>query len=277
MGGAARAIADGPDGLFVNPAGLASKKHYILSANYNWTQEANAHRPGAVIIDSVTTQVAAGIGYNFEHRFNSGDLSIHRLQLGLAYNIGGIFMIGISGKYTIASRLPTSIDKIYEPIDPENPNAPRRALDNAFAVPALNFQGFTGDAGVLFTPIQYFSLAFVGYNLIPNPAIAEFAPIAIGMGAAGHVVGLELDVDAVIDFSTRFKPSARVHFGAEYAIVGMVPVRAGFLIDGVGGDKFWSLGAGFRHTSFGLDLAYRNAIDRSNNRTLAISFEYYMN
>ena len=33
MGGAARAIADSPDGLFVNPAGLAAKKHYVIDAN----------------------------------------------------------------------------------------------------------------------------------------------------------------------------------------------------------------------------------------------------
>ena len=277
MGGAMRGIADGTDGLYVNPAGLVAKRHYIIDAHYSWTHEANAHRPAASIIDSVTTVVGAGLSYNYEHRFNSADLDVHRLYFGLAYNIGGIFAVGIAMKYQVAGRNVLRYDSLFTPVDPENVDAPRKPLDNALSVPALGFTGFTGDLGVLFTPIQYFSLAVVGYNLIPNPLIPEFVPIALGFAAAGHVAGLEVGVDALIDFSTRAKPSSRWHFGAEYTIANMIPVRAGFLVDKVGNDLFWSLGIGFRHPSFGIDLGYRQAVERPDNRTLALSVQYYMN
>jgi hypothetical protein len=177
----------------------------------------------------------------------------------------------------VAERSKTAYDTLFEPEDQENPVQPRRPLDPTYSLPALNFSGFTGDVGLLFTPIQYISLALVGYNLIPNPLWAELAPIGLGVGAAGHIAGLEVGVDGVIDFSTRAKPSSRWHIGAEYAIVGMVPIRAGFLVDKVGNDMFWSLGAGFKHPSFGIDFGYRQAIERPNNRTIALSVQYFMN
>lgn len=277
MGGAQRAIADATDGIFVNPAGIVAKKHYIIDASYSWTQEANAHRPGAAIIDSVTTVVGAAFAYNYEHRFNSGSLGVHRLNFGLGYNIGGILAIGLTLKYTIAERNKDAYELLFTPEDENNPGAPRQPLDPNFSIPALNFTGVTGDIGVLFTPIQYISVAVVGYNLIPNPMWPEFAPIAMGFGAAGHIEHLEIDFDAVLDFSTRKKVSSRFHVGAEYTIVGMVPIRAGFLVDKVGNDMFWSLGAGFRHPSFGIDFGYRQAVERPNNRTLSLTFQYYMN
>lgn len=277
MGGAQRGIADQTDGLFVNPAGLVAKRHYIIDAGYSWTQEANAHRPGAAIIDSVTTVVGAAFSYNFEHRGVSARLGVHRINFGLAYNIGGIFAVGVSVKYQIAERDKTVYDSLFEPEDPDDRTKPRKPIDPNFSIPALNFTGFTGDVGVLFTPIEYISIAVTGHNLIPNPLWAEFAPIALGVGAAGHISGLEVDVDTVIDFSTRAKPTPRVHIGAEYTIVNMVPVRAGFIVDKVGNDLFWSLGAGFRHPSFGIDFGYRQAVERPNNRTLALTVQYYMN
>jgi hypothetical protein len=277
MGGAQRGIADQTDGIFVNPAGLAAKKHYIIAADYSWTQEANDHRPGASIIDSVTTVVAAAFSYSYEARINSANLGVHRLYFGLAYNIGGLFSVGVSMKYQVAERQKATYDSIFDPEDPNDPNKPRKPLDPNFSIPALNFSGVTGDLGCLFTPIEYISLAVVGHNLIPNPLWNEFAPIALGIGVAGHVYGLELDVDTVIDFTTRAKATPRVHVGAEYTIASMVPIRAGFIVDKVGQDMFWSVGAGFRHPSFGIDFGYRQAVERPNNRTLAIAVQYYMN
>jgi len=268
MGGAMRGIADGVDALYVNPAGMSMKKRYVIDGGYSWTQDANAHRPGAAIMDSATTSVAAGASYNFERRFNSGQLDVHRINFALAYNIGGFLGIGATFKYLDATRV--AYDKIFDP----NTAAPRA---NITPYPAQRILSFSGDVSAMLTPIQYFSIAISGHNLIPNPVWAELTPLGMGMAAAVHVAGLEVDFDAVIDFTTLKKAAVRYHFGAEYAIAGMVPLRAGFIHDDVGFDNFWSFGAGFRHPSFGIDFGYRQSIARPENRTIAFGVQYYMN
>ncbi len=267
MGGAERAIADGVDAVYLNPAGMGMNRRYTVDAGYSWTQSANSHRPNVAIVDSATTVLSAGVGYSFDARLNSGDFHIHRVNSAVAYTFGSIFGIGATFKYLDATR--TKYDEIYDPAT----NAPRTSI---FPYPAQRVRAFTGDLAAMLTPIQYLSIAVIGYNLIPNPVWAELTPIALGMGAALHIAGLHVDVDAVIDFTTRRRAEARMHFGAEYSIVGMIPLRAGFIYDRISSDMFWSLGAGFRHPSFGIDVGYRQAVGRPENRTLSIGVQYYM-
>jgi opacity protein-like surface antigen len=267
MGGAQRGIADNTDALYLNPAGMGMNKRYVIEGNYSWSQQPNAHRPSAAIIDSATTVVAAGVGYNFERRVNSGEMDVHRVNFGLSYTVGGIFGIGATFKYLNAVR--TQYGRIFD----ETTRAPRTSIS---PYPAEKVTAFTGDLALMLTPIQYFSVAVIGYNLLPNPTWAELTPLALGVAAALHIAGLEVDVDAVFDFTTLRRADARLHFGAEYTIAQIIPIRAGFIYDRIGQDLFWSAGAGFRHPSFGIDFGYRQAIARPDNRTLSIGLLYYM-
>jgi opacity protein-like surface antigen len=268
MGGALRAVADGIDALQINAAGMSMNRRYVVDGNYAWSQAANAHKAGTGVIDSATTVVGAGLAYNFERRFNSGELDVHRMNFGLSYSFKGIFGIGATFKYLNATR--NKYDQLFDP----NTQAPRLTI---FPYPAQRVLAFTGDLSAILRPIQYFSIAVIGYNLVPNPTWRELTPIALGTGIALHIAGLEADVDAVIDFTTLKRAEVRMHFGAEYAIANVVPLRAGFIWDRIANDMYWSGGIGFRHPSFGIDFGYRQSVQRAVNRTISLGIQYYMN
>jgi hypothetical protein len=256
MGGAQRAIADGIDAISLNPAGMAQSKRYLITLDYAWSQDANAHRPQLGVLDSQTTQVATGLSYSFERRVNSGNLDVHRVHFALGYNIG-MLSVGLAGKFTTGARQQVRAD----------------------LVPAQNglYTGFNADVGLMLTPIPYLSLAVVGYNLVPTLEARELTPLAMAVALAGHVAGLEIGADAVLDFVSRGHLLTRWHFGAEYAVGNVVPLRAGFIYDRVGDDMFWTLGIGFQQTSFGLDFGYRQGVARQDNRTLALSLRFGLN
>lgn len=266
MGGAERATATNVDALFLNPAGMSMVKHYVVEGDYSYNQAGNDHRPTASLIDSDTTVVAAGSSYNFERRFNSGYLTLHRVHFALSYAIS-IISIGVGVKYQNATR-------------PVPPPSGTKAVDySLIPTPVNNYSGVTGDIGVVVTPIQQLSLAAIGYNLIPTGKGGhEFAPLAFGAGAAAHLFSaLELDADAVVDFHSLLSKQIRLHFGGEYTIVNIVPVRAGFIVDRIGGDNFWSIGAGYTHPRFGIDVGFRQAVALPKNRTFSIGFHVNVN
>lgn len=293
MGGAQRALTTEIDALVLNPAAMALKRHYMFGGTFAWSQDQATYRPGGALIDSETTFVAAGLGYGFERRdaLAAGVMDVHRAHFALAYAYEW-FSIGATVKYQRGLRycmttqgadnkLPCyqapvagqeTRDINGAPIETAQPAPPDGAWNK-------NYEGISMDVGISLQPIPEFTFAVVGYNLIPkcksfpnNCESREIAPMGLGIAAAGQLSDLALAADVVLDLQSRGKTQPRIHLGAEYAIVGVVPLRAGVLIDRVGEDTFWSAGAGYRHSSFGFDVGYHQGTQRPDNRTLQASF-----
>jgi hypothetical protein len=302
MGGAQRAIADQIDAIYLNPAGMSVKPHYLIGGTFQWNQAAQEYAPSVAIVDSATTVVAAGLSYGFDRRSaaDSGVMDIHRFHLATSYSFGGVVSIGLTLKYlTYKREFPSLL-----------PQAQRAVVNNSTADGsaaavvdlAKHVQGadvLTGDLGMLVTPIPQLSLAVVGYNLIPKCDQSindskgksvgfpnnvpggcierEIAPLAMSVAAAAHIMGLELGADIVFDFWTRAQMEPRFHFGAEYSILDMVPLRAGVIVDRVSDEIYWTAGAGIFLQQVGFDVGYREGTVQTSNRTLIGSIRVQLN
>ncbi len=295
MGGAQRGIADQLDAIYVNPAGMVAKKQYIIGGNFAWQQDAKVYQPSIAIIDSATTSFAAGLSYGYERRDSAaiGVMNINRVALALAYDIGGYIAIGITGKYLQYDRdhpfrmSPTALAAAGQ-LEYATPNP---AVGGVAALGHIKSNDtFTGDLGIMVTPLKIVTISLVGYNLIPLnckdfpgkvPQTCpnnELAPLGMAAGIGVHIMGLEADADVLLDFwsvrnalTNENKIAPRFHFGGEYTIASLVPVRAGFIVDNVGGDNLWTVGGGFVISQFGFDVGYRQAITQTDNRTVAAS------
>ena len=155
------------------------------------------------------------------------------------------------------------------------------------------------DVGMLVTPIPQLSIGVVGYNLLPKcdgPVPdkngksqgfpnnvpqgcleREIAPLALAVAAAIHIAGLNVAADAVFDFWSLPTIGERFHLGAEYTLFDILPLRAGFIVDRVSSENYWTAGAGIMLSQLGVDLAYRQGINVSDNRTFVASLKLSLN
>lgn len=258
MGNAQRAIAVFSDAVLMNPAAMSLSKSYALEAGYAWSQAPNAHRMNLSVIDSDTTVVAAGVAYQFERRIKAQNLDVHRLSFAASYAYK-FFYVGVTMRYMEANRAEAVPEEIKTELPVPPANTPYRSYIN-------------GDVGILLKPIQYLSLAAVGYNLVYNKKNQELSPIALGLGAAAHIKSLTVAFDALLDFQSLGKTAPRYHLGGEYTIAKMIPLRAGFIADRLGDDYFWSVGTGFQYKWAHLAAGFRQAVKQPTNRTLSFSF-----
>lgn len=291
MGSAQRAVAIELDALTLNPAAMSLQRHYMFGGGFSWSQEAKNYRPSLALIDSETTFVAAGIGYSFERRdaLASGLMDVHRAHFALSYSYEFI-SVGVAVKYQRGLRYcmnTQSVDRrnsCYKaPLEgqattDENGEAIQTPQAQADGPWARNYEGISMDVGLTLTPIEQLTIAVVGYNLIPkcrsfpnDCESREIAPMGLGIALGGRISDLTLAADVVLDFQSRRGTQPRIHLGAEYAIIGAIPVRAGAIVDRVGGDNFWTAGLGYRHTSFGFDVGYHQGTQRPDNRTFVAS------
>lgn len=186
MGGAQRAIADGIDAIYLNPAGMSVRPHYLIGGTFNWSQEPKEYVGSAAIVDSATTAVAVGLSYGFDRRAAdaAGVMDTHRFHIASSYSFGGIVSIGVVFKYLTfkrehPARMAQSeqdllngtgvnrVDSAGKPFGSQLAGYPANyAVGYTNVLRGLN--EYTFDVGMLVTPIPQVSLAVVGYNLLPN-------------------------------------------------------------------------------------------------------------
>ena len=60
-------------------------------------------------------------------------------------------------------------------------------------------------------------------------------------------------------------------------LADVAPIRAGYLKDETRHASFWSAGAGFVSSAgVGIDLAYRQCIERSDERVFAVGLKFFV-
>lgn len=293
LGEAYRANATGNDAIYLNPAGIVMLPRFATELHYKIDLDAEQHQLDLSVVDSQTSELAAGIGYTFDGQQFTKRASVqHTATLALAYPFfGRVLNVGAGLKYVNVSD----------------------------AVLGNYLNALSADVGVLAALPFGVSLAGVGYNLIPIksarvPLAAGFGasldlgplsalvfggqapansvmsagglPVSRGFAPQGPLAGLTLEVDWYMNFLTLYGIQSRVSTGLEYLLFDVVPVRAGYLFeergDGVGGgdeqsdDHVVSVGAGFIVPYFGLDVAYQQSVVQPDHRVFAASIKVFL-
>lgn len=209
MGGALRSGAFSTSALFLNPGGIPMAKLYHIEAAYMYDHPFESHLIGAGVVDSITSMLGVGLGY-FYRRVERDDIKmqVHDARLALALPIKDIVGIGITGKY-----LRSSNDM---KLDPDIQNPPYGRELNSFAL----------DAGVVVRIGKHFGFGAVGYNL--TKLDTPVAPLSLGLSANASFGKFVAVFDTVLDWSTYDRLAAKFMGGAEYFLMGHVPIRAGY-------------------------------------------------
>ena len=251
MGRAQNATSEGTDGVFNNPAGIASAYMYALEGGLIYTDDATVL--SAAVVDSKTNpKVAAGVGFNYYFSRGAGEaLSGIDLKVPLAIPIvQDRVSLGLGGRYTRLS---------------------------AGDVEVLN--GFSLEAGAVVRVVDQVRLGLVAKNLIDPcdvSACQGWLPLLIGGGVAYSTTELALAADVEADTSTSQEVAFNVDVGGEYVVANVAPVRLGFRRLGVEESSRLTAGAGWRSQTAGLDLSYEHDLSRGGFGQLFLGVAVYL-
>ncbi len=247
MGDAFRAVGTSNDAIVEDPAALAISPHYEIDGYFGYAFASPATYWSGSLVDSSTTPLAVGVDYTHlasgtsPTRFGGSDL---RLALADTIIPDQLF-VGISGNW----------------VD--------------FGYSFLPANAITGDAAVVYKPIDLVSIALVGYNLvdIKHP---ELAPLSGALAVAvGTDTSFRTATDLVVNFSTP-KPLFDYHLGGEYLIAQLVAVRAGYMYDALQGANFGSIGAALIMPTFAIDVSFRQQVPQWNDNLLMVGVKFFL-
>lgn len=241
---AARGLAGGNDGIFLNSASLAARRRYSLELQWALDRVGGDNRSqflGGSIVDSTIGSVTGGVAYT---RIGRAETTGDVYALALASPVSSRLFAGVTGKYLRLSGA-----------DPAN--------------------AATVDAS-LFYALPSFSFGVSGYNLVPT-GHDEQAPMGVGTGIA---IGNERRYNVTADYRADFDRAGETRHawgvGGELLAFGNFPVRAGFLNDDARDGKWWTAGVGAVSTSgFAIDLAYQQSVDVPQARVLAAALKVF--
>lgn len=249
MGQAYRAIGAGNSAIYYNPAAIMAVARYSPEFQLLYNPAVNLWDIDLSLVDSLTnTQLGMGLGYTFTNR-EPGQEAIrgHRATAAVAYPlVPRMFFVGASFKY----------------------------LNIGSALTGTVVNALTADLGMILTPGLGLSFALVGYNIIP--ITTDEAPMSMAAAAAWSMAGLSLAADWTLDFETKWPPAMSYHFGAEYYLFDMIPLRVGYLNDTIQGDSAISFGTGFSYQLFGFDIAYQQQLEDFNQRSIGVAIKFFV-
>jgi hypothetical protein len=283
LGEAYRSIASSNDAIYFNPAGLSQLPRYSPEVHYKLNLNEEEHQADISVVDSKTSQMAAGLAYTFDGRQFSKRASLqHTATLALAYPFfEQMLCVGAGLKYV----------NVWD------------------AVVGNYLNALSADVGFLSKLPGGVALAAVGYNLIPIrsarvPMSAGFSasldlgplsalifgggpsfgpmqtsggvPSMVPGGMVGPLSGLTVAFDWHLRFFSLEGPQHRLSGGIEYLLLEMVPLRAGYQWQQETDNHLVSVGTGFIVPYFGLDVAYQQSVNHFDTRTFAISLKFFL-
>jgi opacity protein-like surface antigen len=265
MGGALRALGNSLDGLYLNPANMATSRVYHLGAVAQiWTQ-AQRQSYGGAAVDSILNpeRIAGGIAVTTTDQDPDG-MARNSLDMrfALAFPFSDKVFFGATVKYLTLGQ----------------DGHPSGALTPTLATGGLRkesiFREISVDAGLTVKPIPELSIAAVGVNLT-NPDSA-LMPLLLGGGIGFGTADFSIEADVGADFTTYEKTSLTFSGGAEYLIAGMVPLRAGYLYDQAFERQAVSFGAGFLSPEFAVDAAMRISVEGPIATAIILGVKYHL-
>jgi hypothetical protein len=248
--------ATGTEALFLNPAAIAARKRYTVDTFYlsdrrpRLTGSARQQDDlGLAVVDSISTPVAAGLGYVRSFKgLETGTL--FRLALGGQLSQG--LFAGVQGNYFDL-----------------------RGTERVAST-------FNADAGLLYQVTSRVSVGVAAYNLISNDH-RMLMPRSYGVGiAAGSDTSLQLVADWRVDLDRRksasggSKTSHRYGAGVEYLWSGAVPLRVGYQVDETLDTRWWAAGIGYVTSRLALDLGYRQSTTDARARTFELAVRVFV-
>lgn len=231
MGGARVALATDNDAITLNPAGIAAGRMYSVEVGYADDLRDSERLLSASVVDSQTSELAAGFGYhNFKRRpewaaAGKQRLRGQRFDLALAGATAQQLAFGVSGRYVIVQRQ-----------DEAGNNADK-------------FKLFTADAGLVYRPSPHVAVGVSGTNLVPSKR-PELRPEVAG-GVGFQIVGAEVEFD--LRYAARTEKLSYA-LGLSYAAQRMVAVRLGIRYEDATGAWIGGAGIGFMSEVATLDI-----------------------
>ncbi len=261
LAGAARAFGGDVNGLFGNPANLATSRVYHLAALGQLWPEARRQSYGGAAVDSSTSRIAVGIGGFYSSQDGDG---IKRksidLRLGLAVPLADRVFLGVTGKVLKLEQ---------NGLGPLGESLASGGLKNSAIVNGLTF-----DAGLTVRPSSLISLAVVGTNLT-NPG-NSLRPLGLsgGIGVGQRNFSIEADLGA--NFTTYDKTKLRTMIGGELLLADSYPIRAGYRFDQGQKSHLISGGLGYLDRSFGLELSVQRTVSGPSSTALIASLQLFL-
>jgi len=255
MGTAVRADPIGNSAVASNPAGMARAHVYGAQAQYFRGSPGDANEVGVSVVDSKTQPaIAVGLAYGFHFSDSDAevDVSGHEARLAFANAaVPGKLHLGVGLHYL---DLESGGEKLVD--------------------------GFTADAGLLWSLSSTFHLALVGENLIK---VEEGGyPRRAGGGLAYAGAMLTLDFDLLYDFDTHPDGAKPVMAGAvETFLAESVALRGGYRNDTASEQQWVSAGLGFvtgdaQGAGSQLHVGYRQNLEDSEDFLFGIGLTMFL-
>jgi hypothetical protein len=253
MGGAHRGVGTSNDTLVLNPAGMVLAKRYAIEMNYGYGRFSEASTINVSAVDSKSSPVAGGIGYTADvgGKYHA---KIHRLYLSSAYAITEYIAFGLTGRH----------------------------LRGDYTVDGqkTNLALFTGDAGIMITPMQGFNIGVTYHNIYANQKSLLASP-AVGVGVGFTKNTLTLASDIRIDIRNKHNRLS-YHGGLEYFALGRVPFRIGYM--GIPKDvsikndleHTITSGIGWVESKSSVDISYQHSITQPTHWTLMAALKFFL-
>ena len=273
MGGGLRALGNGTTAVFENPANLVETRVYHLEGLAQITPEAGRQIYGGAVVDSVTGRLAGGVavvGGLVNGTAHELDRTLLGVRVALAYPISDYVFLGLGGRYARVAQGGTGGP--FGPSKVSGGLVQEGQTDVSDRHPLFNTATF--DAGLTVKPTEALYISVAGQNLTyPKNAIL---PTTLGGGIGYGDADLSLEVDALADFTSYLKTSARLMVGGEYLIADHVPLRAGYRFDSGASIHSASLGTGYTSPQFSIEAAVRRTISDPGETALVFGLAYFL-
>lgn len=259
--GALRANGYGITGVWGNPAGLAMAQVYHIGALASIWPEAKRQSYGITAMDSITSRLAAGLGFVWSGQDPDGlKRQTRDLRLALAYPFSQHVAFGMTGRY------------LHLRQDGLGPLGQSYASGGLADEPML--ETFSFDAGLRIVPTESISFGVLGTNL-SNPGHG-LQPTTVGGGIGIGSREFFIEADVVGDFTTWQKTTTQAMAGAEFLAGGHFPIRVGYRFDSGAESHAISGGLGYIDPSFAVELGARRAVAGDKYTALMLTIQYFV-
>ncbi|MEZ4288376.1 MAG: hypothetical protein R3A47_09585 [Polyangiales bacterium] len=251
MGMGVRAGVVGTSALAYNPANLGRVKAYHIDAISGLVAKENAWSIGTAVADSASSSVA--MGTSFRGVFGNGDREYKGWdwRTGLGVQLAKQLGLGIGIRY---AKIKAKRDANDQPIGPK-------------------LKAFTMDVSLTATPIEWLSIAALGYNLIDTHSV--LAPRQVGGSVAiAAIQSLQLGTDILVDLTSFEDPELLIGAGIEYFAANAVAIRAGYRRDAGRDLHQITASLGYVSQQFGIEAGLRQGVNDPKETQLVFSLRY---
>ena len=253
MGGAQRAVGSSNEAIYLNPASMAAFQRFGIDMEIAYEQPEDMRRMRITAVDSKTSTIAAGVGYETIERAE-GLPKLRRTSVAVAYPLGQYIFFGSTGHYITGTKLTGDDESALEL--------------------------FNADVGLSLNLSDVLQLGMSWHNVLDTDE-PGLAPESMGFGLAA---GTDVLVGA---FDVRFRDGAdgerltSYHVGSELFFGGALAARLGYVNQpksGSSADKehVIALGGAYVTQAGALAVSMQRALSDGSPWTVAGALKFFM-